>query len=265
VHNRSGSIAQRVNAERVVLFGWSRAILLQLAHPLIAAGVAEHSSFRGGPLAAASRLHHTVRSMLALTFGDPARHEEALDVIRTIHRRVNGRLPVSVGRFPEGTPFSAEDPDLLLWVHATLLDSLPLIYERLVGTIDDAERDAYCAQSAGVAVALGARGADVPRTWAKLRGYLDTMYASDAIVVGPQARQVASAVLAPPLAAFVAPVAWANRVVTVGLLPPHIREQYGFAATGNLQLERTLSVIRTARRLTPDRLALWPEARTRGK
>src|SRR5688500_9884495 len=101
------TISHRINAERIVLPGWSRAILLQLAHPLVAAGVAEHSTFRGGPLTAAVRLHHTVRAMLALTFGDEATREAALEGIRAIHRRVHGRLPVAAGRFPEGTPYSA--------------------------------------------------------------------------------------------------------------------------------------------------------------
>ena len=134
-------VARRINAERLMLLGWARAILLQLAHPLVAAGVADHSSFRDGPLASARRLHHTVRSMLALTFGDDAGRDLALDGIRTIHRRVNGTLRTAVGRFPQGTRYSAEDPDLVLWVHVTLLDSIPLVYERLIAPLTDAERD----------------------------------------------------------------------------------------------------------------------------
>jgi uncharacterized protein (DUF2236 family) len=97
--------------------------------------VSEHSTFRDGPLAAAARLHHTVRSMLALTFGDDAAREAALEGIRAIHRRVHGQLTIGTGRFPAGTPYSAEDPDLLLWVHATLLDSIPRIYELIVAPL----------------------------------------------------------------------------------------------------------------------------------
>lgn len=257
------TISQRVNAERVVLLGWSRAILLQLAHPLVAAGVAEHSSFRGGALAAAARLHHTVQSMLSLTFGDSRRHGEALETIRTIHRRVNGRLTTAIGRFPAGTSYSAEDPDLLLWVHATLLDSLPLVYDHVVRPLTDEERDRYCAEAAGVAIELGARAADVPRSWAELRTYLDATYASGVIVVGTQARELASAVLAPPLAAFTGPAAWVNRVVTVGLLPTDVRREYGFEwnASDDLKLRRALRVVRSIRAALPNRVAWWPQAR----
>src|SRR5690606_11371838 len=109
-----------INAERLMLLAWARAILLQLAHPLIAAGVYEHSAFRSGPLTAAGRLYHTVKAMLALTFGDAAAQRTTIDNILSIHRRVRGTIPEAAGRFPAGTPYSAEDPDLVLWVHATL-------------------------------------------------------------------------------------------------------------------------------------------------
>ena len=257
------TVSRRINAERIVLLGWSRAILLQLAHPLIAAGVSEHSTFRGGPLAAASRLHHTVRAMLALTFGDDIGREHALEGIRAIHRRVHGRLAVGAGRFPAGTPYSAEDPDLLLWVHATLLDSIPRIYELIVAPLTRLERDAYCEQAAPVAVALGARDTDVPRTWGALTAYVDAMYASGSIAVGDQAREVAAAVLAPPLARVIAPIAWTNHLVTMGLLPDHIRRQYGFAwnAAKDRALRRVMLAARAARLITPPLLAQWPESR----
>jgi uncharacterized protein (DUF2236 family) len=257
------SVAWRVNAERLALLGWGRAILMQLAHPLVAAGVAEHSTFRGGPLAAAWRLHHTVRAMLSLTFGDHAAREATLDTIRGIHRRVHGRLPEPAGRFAAGTPYSAEDPELLLWVHATLLDSIPLIYGRVVAPLGAADLDAYCADAAGVAVALGARDADVPRTWASLRRYVDDTLASGSIAVSGQARELADAVLAPPIRVLVWPAARVNRLVTVGLLPPQIRRQYGFAWDDRAErrMDRALRWINGVRRVTPPALAQWPGAR----
>ena len=256
-------VARRLNAERVGLFGWSRAILLQLAHPLVAAGVTEHSTFRWGRLQAAVRLHHTVRAMLALTFGDDPAREAALGGIRTIHRRVHGRLPAAVGPFAAGTPYSAEYPELVVWVHATLLESIPLVYERLVAPLSEAEHDAYCAEAADVAVALGALEAAVPRTRAALRAYLADTYASGRIVVGPQARELASAVLAPPLSALVWPAAALNRLVTSGLLPLNIRAQYGFpwSTRRERRMQIALAGLRRMRQVAPRRLAWWPEAR----
>ena len=246
-----------------MLLGWSRAILLQLAHPMVAAGVDEHSTFRAGPFAAAGRLHHTVRAMLSLTFGDTPARDATLEQIRAIHRRVNGRMPEAAGGYAAGTPYSAEDPRLLLWVHATLVDSMPIVYESLVAPLTAAEHDAYCEEAAPIAVALGAREADVPRTRAGMRAYVAAMLASPEIEVSRQARALADAVLAPPFAPAIAPVAWANRLVTAGLLPPRVRAQYGLAwtARSDRQLERVLTTIAIARRLTPAGLAQWPEAR----
>jgi len=256
-------VSWRVNAERLMLLAWSRAILLQLAHPLVAAGVAEHSTFRGGALTAVMRLHDTVRAMLSLTFGDEPARERTLETIRAIHRRVNGRLPDAVGPFARGTAYSAEDPALLLWVHATLLDSIPPMYDRVVAPLSMAERDAYCEEAAAIAIALGARDADVPRTWAALRRYVDTTLASGTIAVGAQARELADAVLAPPGARAVWPVARVNRLVTLGLLPAAVREQYGFPWSRNAErrVEAVLGVMRMFRRGAPRWLACWPEAR----
>jgi uncharacterized protein (DUF2236 family) len=255
-------VASRLNAERVVLLGWSRAILLQFAHPLVAAGVSEHSAFREGRLSAAARLHHTVGSMLSLTFGSEADREATLALINGIHRRVNGGLREDVGIFRAGTSYSAEDPALLHWVHATLMESIPLVYERIVAPLTDEERDAYCREAAQLPQLLGAPEPG-PGTWRELKAYLAMMYESGAIAVGPQAMELARAVLAPPFARLVAPAAYLNRIVSVGLLPAHIREQYGFSWTARDEraLGRSLRLLRTVRRVIPDRLALWAEAR----
>ena len=260
-------VSERVNAERIVLLGWGRAILLQLAHPLIAAGVHDHSGFRSTTWAAVTRLYHTVHAMLALTFGNEQAREHALDGIRQIHRRIHGRLTADSRRFPAGTAYSAEDPDLVLWVHATLLESIPLAYERLVRPLTIAERDAYCAEAAPLAVALKARSHEVPRTWAEARAYLDRVYGSGDLDVTDQARTLARAVLSPPGATawLAAPATWTNRIVTLGLLPPQIRRQYGLSWTRWNQ--RTFNVLvptlRTARRITPNAIAVWPEANRR--
>jgi len=258
------AVSARINAERFALLGWSRAILLQLAHPLVAAGVADHSSFREGRLTAAVRLHQTVRAMLSLTFSEEAGRAVTLEGIRTIHRRVNGTLRESVGPFAAGMHYSAEDPSLLLWVHATLLESIPMVYERLSAPLGEEERDRYCQETAAVARALGAVEG-VPETWRDLREYMDRVYGTGEIVVGRQARELAQAVLAPPLAWLIAPAARVNRLFTVGLLPRLVRDQYGFRWTASDEgaLNRWTIALRTARRMTPDVVALWPEARRR--
>lgn len=257
------AVARRINGERLVLLGWSRAILLQIAHPLIAAGVHEHSGFRASPAAAIGRLRATVRAMLSIAFGDDARRDGAIAGIRAIHRRVNGVLPEAVGAFPVGTPYSAEDPALLLWVHTTLIESTVLAYERFISPLSEADRDAYCVVSAPVPVALGAIADDVPRTWRELIAMNDLAVETGTITVGPQAREVAQALMAGQASRLMPPAGWLNRLVTVGLLPPPVREQYGFAWSGRRDrtFERATTTIRRARRLMPDTVARFADAR----
>ncbi len=203
--------------------------------------------------------------MLALSFGTDAEREHALHGIRTIHTRVNGRLTQTVGMFPAGTPYSAEDPALVLWVHLTLLESIPLTYERFIAPITADERDAYCADSAWVAVALGARPADVPVTWGHASELLSQMYRSEILAIGDQARELSIAVLAPRATRFIPPVASWNRLVSIGLLPDVIRRRYGLTWTqaDQRRFERAVERVRTLRRTLPDFIALWPEARAR--
>jgi len=257
-------VARRVNAERLVVLAWPRAILLQLAHPLIAAGVAAHSSFRGGSGAALARLHHTIKAMLAITFGDDRARTEALDTIRAIHRRVNGTLAESCGPFEAGTRYSAEDPALLLWVHATLVESMLLVYAELVAPVTEDDRDAYCEESASAAIELGAREEDVPRTWRALEAYLDREYSGGRIVVCGEARRLADALMAP----------WngtvGRRVLTpllslwcAGLLPAPIRSAYRLDWTPGRSRAFNVAtwLLRLMRRGLPRALATWKTSR----
>lgn len=235
------------------MLAWVRAILLQLAHPLIAAGVTEHSTFRGSMSSALSRLHHTIGAMLAISFGDEPTRGAALEAIRTIHKRVHGTLHDACGPFLAGTSYSAEDPVLLLWVHATLIDSIVRVYDALIGRLTAEERDRYCADAVAVAVALGAHEQDVPRSWHALQTYLDEQYASGVIAPCTQAREIAAALLVTPL----------MPLLGAGLLPDPLRRAYGFV--WNRRRERSfrtvMGALRMARRATPRLIAWWPEAR----
>jgi uncharacterized protein (DUF2236 family) len=256
-------VSQRVNAERVMLLAWPRAILLQVAHPLVAAGVAGHSSFADGGFAAVHRLWQTVQAMLALSFGDREEQADAIDGILAIHYRVRGTLRETVGRFPAGTRYSAEDPDLVLWVHVTLLDSMVLAHDALLEPLSAAERDAYCTESAWVAVALGARPDAVPTTWAAAQECLQRVYSSGTLAVGQDGRAVGGAVLSPPLGPLAVPLTAMVRFITRAWLPDEIRSLYGlsWSEADARRLPRVLKALRVARRLLPNRAARWPESR----
>lgn len=254
-------IATEVNGERLVVLGWPRAILMQMAHPLVAAGVADHSSFRDGPVVAVRRLHATVQAMLALTFGTAEHQREVIEGIRAIHRRVHGTLRSPVGRFPAGTPYSAEDPELVRWVHLTLLDSSVLAYERLVGPLAAADRDAYCAEAQPVAVALGADPARIPVRWEQAVAAVDAVLTSGQLHAGADARAIAHAVLDSAVATAAGPVGWATRRLTMGWLPRQVVSLYDLdgRVPDPRRLHRLERTVRRVRAALPRRLARWAE------
>jgi len=167
----TGQVVRRVNREAVVLLGWGRAILLQLAHPLVAAAVADHSDYWTGPLPYFQRTRRTVGSMLDLTFGTPDEVQVTADRINAIHKRVHGRLRDGTLRFPSGTYYTATDPQLLTWLHVTLIDSQLRAYETFVGALEPDEKDRYCLDAAEFASLLKIPSGFLPESYSELTGY----------------------------------------------------------------------------------------------
>ena len=256
-----GSVTWKINREMAVIAGWGRAILLQLAHPSVAAGVHQHSSFRGSLRSSFRRLHSTVGAMVSLTFGDTEDMITAAAGINMIHDRVRGRV-VDGGA---GEEYSAHDPDLQRWVHATLLDSIPLVYERLVGSLTIAERDQYCLESSIMEPLLGMPSGWLPRDTAQLDAYMRDTIAGGRLAVTATSRALALAVLYPPRWYLAWPAFRPMQLLTIGLLPPSVRDAYGFEwrARDERALARWTWLLRTYLRLLPPAARQWPSARRR--
>jgi uncharacterized protein (DUF2236 family) len=261
----AGSVSWRINREIVVTAGWGRAILLQLAHPLVAAAVHEHSSFRDGPGARLARLRSTVEAMRSLTFGTD---EDAITVaarINAIHDRVFGEIPAASGSFPAGTAYSAHAPTLLGWVHATLVDSLPRAYEQLVAPLTPDERDRYCDEAAVMEPLLDIPPGMLPRNGAALDAYMRAVTEGGTLAVTDTSRTLARAVLFPPGWRLLWPAFRPVQLITIGLLPAALREAYGFGWTPKdaRALVRWTTALRWLRRVVPARLRAWPSAQAR--
>ena len=256
-------ISWTIHRETVLLLGWGRAILMQFAHPLVARGVAEHSAFRAEAFGGWRRLHRTLGAMLALTFGERDEAQRAADRINAIHARVHGRLARGEGAFAAGAPYSACEPALLGWVHATLADSFLLAYERFVRPLSPAERDQYCAESAGIEDLLRIPAGSLPRTASALESYVASRLASGEIYVTDTARALARGVLYPPTSAPAWPALAVLRLATIGLLPLTLRDEYGFGwSSGRARALRvSAAVIRRVLPAVPSVLRHWPAAR----
>src|SRR5689334_4085618 len=125
------SVSWRVHRETTVLFGGARALLMQAAHRLVIAGARETGFYERNPW---KRLERTLQLTYALTFGTRREAEEAAARINAVHSGVHGIDPVT------GKPYDALDPELLLWVHACLVDSALLFEQLTVGALDERER-----------------------------------------------------------------------------------------------------------------------------
>jgi uncharacterized protein (DUF2236 family) len=248
------TISWRVDREVLVLAGGTCALLMQLAHPAVAAGVVEHSDFRADPFA---RLRRTLVSTYAVVFGTTRRAERAIRRINAIHATVAGTVPET------GEPYRALDPVPLLWVHATLVDTAIRVYDRFVEPLSEREAEAYHAEARQIAVRLGVPGAMLPRTLVELRREMDRLIASGEVTVTATARSLAPAVLYPTR--FPPRAVWdLAHLVSLSVLPPAIRTGYGIGWSGRRQ--RGVDLLAAASRrllpLVPEPLRHVPAARS---
>jgi uncharacterized protein (DUF2236 family) len=221
------SMLRRVNGERVLALAGPRALLMQAAHPLAVAGLLAHSTALDEPY---ERLARTAQVLNAIGFGSRDDADRVTARVRAMHRRVRGALPQAVGPYAAGTPYRADDPELLLWVLFTLVDSATLVYRRYVRDMCRREEDALWRDYRVVGRLFGLRDGDMPATLADLDEYRRSMLAGDRLHVSPWARERARRiVLEPPLPLVARPLRDTVNFITIGLLPDRIRDQYGFA------------------------------------
>lgn len=218
------SVTWKVWRDSIVMLGGARAVLMQLAHPLVAIAVSAHSSYMTDPFGRAER---TFLLGELLTFGSFEKARMAARTINHLHSAVHGTLPIDAGAFAKGTPYDARNPELLLWVHATLVDTMLLCYPLFIGPLTPIEQETYYQESKGVAHLLGLPPEKMPRTVHDLREYVQDMVHSNRIVATPQARQLAHQVLFPPVPAILRPIMHLNLQLTCALLPQPVREIYG--------------------------------------
>ena len=204
-----------VNRERVLLAGGQRALVMQLAHPLVAAGVAHHSDF---PTRALARLRRTLDLSLTLIYGTPQEAREASEAIRAVHDRVSGQA--------DGRTYSANDPELLLWVNATLIDTTLAVYERFVRPLEDAARSRYYLETVEAAEAFGIPSGAIPRDLDAFRSYVDGMLEGGELRATEDSRRLVRDVLSPPLPLPLRVPTALLRQVTVAMLPPRMREMF---------------------------------------
>ncbi len=255
------SMMWRINREAVLLGSGPAALLLQIAHPHVAEGVAQHSDFAAAPF---RRLEATIHTTMGLVFGDGPRAERAVRRLNGVHAGVHGEAVDPVAREVVGAAYRALDPDLLLWVQATLIMTSLRAYERWVGPLSAAERDRFWNEARSVGVRIGIPLARSPADWAAFERYWADMLAIDGpIQVTPTARRLAPMLVRPPIPLVPGPLLDLASLPGLALLPERIRVDYGLPwGAGRESIAGLAAVgLRTWVRVMPPSWRAMPQAR----
>ncbi|WP_205696330.1 oxygenase MpaB family protein [Conexibacter sp. SYSU D00693] len=256
------SMLRRVHREQAVALGGPRALLMMAAHPVAFEGFFMSTGALGDPYA---RLQRTANVLGAIAWRDRAEADRLTRRVRSMHGKVRGELHEPAGPFPAGTTYAADDPGLLLWILACLVDSSLLAYERYVRGLEEDERDAYWADYRLVGRLFGIPDEAMPGDWAGIRAYMDERLGSDELVVTPKARELGiDIVMRPPVPLAARPLVETVNQITIGLLPSRVRKGYGLrwdpvrglAVRGGQEYARRVLVP-----LLPERWRLVPSAR----
>jgi uncharacterized protein (DUF2236 family) len=260
------SMLRRVNSERALALAGPRALLMQAAHPLAVSGLLAHSTALDEPY---ERLARTAKVLSTIGFGSRTDADRVTAHVRAAHRRVRGAIEQPVGPYPAGARYRADDPELLLWVLFTLVDSAAVVYRKYVGDMSREQEEALWRDYRVVGRLFGLRDRDMPATLAELDRYRRTMLDGDRLYVSDWARERARRiVLEPPVPWMARPLLETVNFTTIALLPDRIRDQYRFSSVPPAFVRKAIVsggaeyVKRAVIPLLPERLRLVPAARS---
>ena len=248
------SITWRISGDARILATAGYALMLQVAHPTVGAGVAEHSNFRQDPW---GRLFRTLDYTTIMVYGG---HELAAETgrrVRNMHKHIKGTLP-------GGDSYYALEPTAYAWVHATLADAIVTGHHHFGLRLNRGQIEAFYAEWRRLGRLVGVRESELPENWAAFRDYFDRMI-DEELVSNETVHDVVESLgapAAPPLPLLggrawrVArlPAARIGRLATIGLLPPRLRDRLGlpWSRSQDLQLRALAGASRRARPLMPE-------------
>ncbi len=227
-----------------------RALLIGALDARNFVGTANHTRFRDRHF---KRLSATAKMFETIFFGTRAEADRVLAVVARMHGEVHGELGEDSGAYPPGTPYSALDPELMLWTIAVAADSSARFYELLVRGLRPGELDSFWFDWVRFGELFGMPREVAPHGWGEFREWFDGRLASDEMQLTAEARTVGRGVAFHiPAPRIEAPAMEAHNLILLGSLPPRVREFYGLpwdfareaaftAATRTLRLSRPLS------------------------
>jgi uncharacterized protein (DUF2236 family) len=244
---------RRVHEQKAVgLMYGQRALCVGAVKPLNYVGTSEHTRNKRTPF---RRLTHTGEMFETVFFGSHAEADRVLEIVGGMHERVVGTLPEEAGpHYPEGTPYSALDPQLMVWTVAVIADSAEWFYEHLVRPLDASEREALWQDYIRFAELFQTPREALPRTYRAFRVWYEDQLAGPDLFLTEEARYMGYATAFQiPMSASRQPAKRVHDLVMLGSLPPRVRELYGLSYTPvhAAACNAVLTAARLARPFTP--------------
>ena len=232
-----GGVTWRMAADVRLMAGAGYALMLQVSHPVVGAGVSEHSNFRADPW---GRLLRTLDFTTSVVYGGPALAWETGRRVREMHKQIKGKLPT-------GEPYHSLEPEAYAWVHATLADSIVRSHLRFIGPVPHQDLQTFWSEWRRVGRLLGVRERDLPELWDEFGPYLDRMI-RERLEPTESVTEVLEALAQPPppavrgmsdglWQALRVPAARGAKLGTVGLMPRALRSKLGLEWSDAQRLE----------------------------
>jgi uncharacterized protein (DUF2236 family) len=237
------SVTWRVNRESALFLAAGRALLLQLAHPWIAAAVAQHSKAVADPL---GRFHRTFGVVFTMVFGTLDQSLNAARLLCRRHAAIAGTLPAAAGPFAAGEPYFANAVPALCWVYATLIESALIAHALVLRPLSEGERERYYAESRLFAALFGIPNRSLPADWSGFSDYCEATAQSRVLTVTEEARAMAHRLLCGG-DSWLAP---SYRALTAALLPERLRDAFALSY-GDAERRAVSGFIGWARRIYP--------------
>ncbi len=220
------ALIREVQRERLVALSGARALFMQAAHPVAFVGFFSHTASAEDPH---PRLARTALAVNTVIYGSEQQAREVQEIVGAMHARVRGSLKEAIGPYPAGTEFRGDDPDLLLWILASFIDSSYRAFERFVRPLSNREREELWQQWRQVGEIFGLGPDDMPSSYAVHLEYMAEMLEGDRLLVTDEARKLArKVILNPPLPLAMLPVKELINQITIDSLPGNLQRQFGF-------------------------------------